>query len=172
MVEADRFHFCTSEFDVDGSPTAVPSNFGFAICILTYSASNFFWARLRTIRYKAKAPITTTPAMVIAPSSQVGRRAGNAASAKATKTKKTALMFSSGFRTKLRFVCLQNCPFCAPRRSIKDAAPKHAISLKRVTKSKASPHNGILSCFFHGFSSALFRNFRSPKAIRRRVECG
>ncbi len=33
-------------------------------------------------------------------------------------------------------------------------------------------HNGILSCFFQGFSNALFRNFLRPKAIRRRVECG
>ena len=33
-------------------------------------------------------------------------------------------------------------------------------------------YNGILSCFFQGFSNALFRNFRRPKAIRFRVECG
>ena len=33
-------------------------------------------------------------------------------------------------------------------------------------------HNGILSCFFHGFSSCLFLSLRSPNAILRRVECG
>ena len=33
-------------------------------------------------------------------------------------------------------------------------------------------HNGILSCFFQGFSRLLFRNLRKPKAIRLRVECG
>ena len=33
-------------------------------------------------------------------------------------------------------------------------------------------HSGILSCFFHGFSSCLSRSFRNPSATRRRVECG
>src|SRR5579884_3209215 len=34
------------------------------------------------------------------------------------------------------------------------------------------PQSGILSCFFHGFSSCLFLSFLSPIATRRRVECG
>ena len=33
-------------------------------------------------------------------------------------------------------------------------------------------YNGILSCFFQGFSNVLFRNFLKPNAIRLRVECG
>src|SRR5437764_14877725 len=33
-------------------------------------------------------------------------------------------------------------------------------------------HSGMLSCFFHGFSSCLLRSLRSPIATRRRVECG
>src|SRR4029079_1315139 len=32
--------------------------------------------------------------------------------------------------------------------------------------------SGMLSCFFHGFSSCLLRSLRSPIATRRRVECG
>jgi hypothetical protein len=40
------------------------------------------------------------------------------------------------------------------------------------TRSRHKYHNGMLSCFFQGFSNALFRNFRKPKAIRFRVECG
>ena len=35
-----------------------------------------------------------------------------------------------------------------------------------------SAHNGMLSCFFHGFSSTFPRSLRNPSAIRRRVECG
>lgn len=35
-----------------------------------------------------------------------------------------------------------------------------------------SPHSGILSCFFHGFSNCFVRSLRSPSAIRRRVEWG
>jgi hypothetical protein len=34
------------------------------------------------------------------------------------------------------------------------------------------PHSGILSCFFHGFSSFLFRNMASARESRRRVACG
>src|SRR5436190_13756826 len=33
-------------------------------------------------------------------------------------------------------------------------------------------HSGMLSCFFHGFSSCLFLSLRSPIATRRRVEWG
>ena len=49
------------------------------------------------------------------------------------------------------------------------------IGIKSVRKRKklvAIYHNGILSCFFHGFSSCLVRSLRSPSAIRLRVECG
>src|SRR5574338_1544910 len=37
---------------------------------------------------------------------------------------------------------------------------------------EAVGHSGMLSCFFHGFSSCLLRSFRSPIATRRRVEWG
>ncbi len=47
-----------------------------------------------------------------------------------------------------------------------------ANARKNQTHDNLLNHNGILSCFFQGFSNALFRNFLRPKAIRRRVECG
>src|SRR5262245_52167893 len=37
---------------------------------------------------------------------------------------------------------------------------------------RASAHSGMLSCFFHGFSSFLFFSVFSARAMRRRVECG
>lgn len=45
--------------------------------------------------------------------------------------------------------------------------PKEALQLFEFIN-----HNGILSCFFQGFSSCFVRSFLSPSAIRRRVECG
>ena len=42
----------------------------------------------------------------------------------------------------------------------------------RKQPARIEPHSGMLSCFFHGFSSCLLRSLRSPIATRRRVECG
>ena len=36
-------------------------------------------------------------------------------------------------------------------------------------ESASSPHSGMLSCFFQGFSSFLFRNIESALESRRRV---
>src|SRR5829696_171778 len=54
-----------------------------------------------------------------------------------------------------------------------------AVNSKEATKGDCRKpndpivaHNGMLSCFFHGFSSCLFRSLRRPSATRRRVECG
>jgi predicted nuclease of predicted toxin-antitoxin system len=42
----------------------------------------------------------------------------------------------------------------------------------RQQVNSRSPHNGILSCFFHGFSSFLLRNMASARDKRLRVACG
>lgn len=39
-------------------------------------------------------------------------------------------------------------------------------------EARSAPYNGMLSCFFQGFSSVLLRSRRSARLIRRRVECG
>jgi hypothetical protein len=58
-----------------------------------------------------------------------------------------------------------------PRRANrKDHDNQRYLNAQSVRHSEV--YNGILSCFFQGFSNALFRSFLNPNATRRRVECG
>ena len=56
-----------------------------------------------------------------------------------------------------------------------ESAPKvsgEEVADDRKANEKENNHSGILSCFFHGFSSCLFLSFRNPIATRRRVAMG
>ncbi len=59
----------------------------------------------------------------------------------------------------------------AAQQRLNDRAYTYAQKSDDCDDNRVS-HNGILSCFFHGFSSTFPRSLRNPSAILFRVECG
>ena len=51
-------------------------------------------------------------------------------------------------------------------------SPRLAIRIFEKRPRRAIAQSGMLSCFFHGFSSSLSRSMASERATRRRVRCG
>ena len=83
-----------------------------------------------------------------------------------------------GVRSRGLFVAAGTTARRPRRRS--DAAAKFRIAARtfgpggfvRASAPPSLPHSGILSCFFQGFSSFLFRSMASARESRRRVACG
>jgi hypothetical protein len=58
------------------------------------------------------------------------------------------------------------------RAQLHHAKPKTIVGNYMNIRLRHVPHTGKLSCFRRGISTCLPRSMASPRAIRRRVECG